>query len=276
MQPGCASPRSPACRTSTSAAACCRAGPSSTRARACAPTTGASPYSTTALDRSALHAWVMVRPGKVVAVSNVHLSSGSGEDATRLAEAEPLAALGRLGADGTPVFLTGDFNSSSLLTCRHPAPRPRRRRGPARPGGHATSGGRRPARQLPRGATRTPARTRATPGRLARRIRWWTTKRRHSRIDYVFTAGSQRDARVPGRRRGRRSGHRHRVFPWPSDHRAVVSTFRVVAGRRAGADRSDAAHRAGRRQRVRAHLGSVGPALDRARRPSRRHVRRMR
>src|SRR5688500_17760378 len=39
---------------------------------------GSSPYSTTALDLGALHAWVMVRPGKVVAVSNVHLSSGSG------------------------------------------------------------------------------------------------------------------------------------------------------------------------------------------------------
>src|SRR5918993_1389847 len=63
---------------------------------------GPSPYSTTALDRSALHAWVMVRPGKVVAVSNVHLSSGSDEAAIRLAESEPLAALGRLAADGTP------------------------------------------------------------------------------------------------------------------------------------------------------------------------------
>src|SRR5688572_17832506 len=76
---------------------------------------GASPYSTTGLDRDALHAWIMVRPGKVVAASNVHLSSGSDEAAVRLAEAEPLAALGRLAADGTPVFLTGDFNSSSHL-----------------------------------------------------------------------------------------------------------------------------------------------------------------
>ena len=76
---------------------------------------GASLYSTTALDTDALHAWVMVRPGQVVAVANVHLSSGSGEAALRLAEAQPLAALGRLGTAGTPVFLTGDFNSTSHL-----------------------------------------------------------------------------------------------------------------------------------------------------------------
>lgn len=77
--------------------------------------TDPAPYSTTALDHDALHAWVMVRPGKVVAVSNVHLSSGAGLAELRLAETEPLTALGRLAADGTPVFLTGDFNSASHL-----------------------------------------------------------------------------------------------------------------------------------------------------------------
>jgi endonuclease/exonuclease/phosphatase family metal-dependent hydrolase len=91
---------------------------------------GASPYSVTGLDRDAIHAWVMVRPGKVVAVANVHLSnepSGTGlardgrplaevlaaEQASRVVEATPLAALGRLAAEGTPVFLTGDFNTPS-------------------------------------------------------------------------------------------------------------------------------------------------------------------
>ena len=57
------------------------------------------------LDPDALHAWVMVRPGKVVAVSNVHLSSsGLGADVRRqLAECcmrsarAAGTALGRLG-----------------------------------------------------------------------------------------------------------------------------------------------------------------------------------
>src|SRR5262245_34846739 len=65
---------------------------------------GPAPYSTTALDRDSLHAWVMVRPGQVVALSNVHLSSGASLDALRRAETQPLTALGRLAADGTPVF----------------------------------------------------------------------------------------------------------------------------------------------------------------------------
>ena len=45
---------------------------------------GTSPYSTTGLDQDALHAWVMVQPGKVVAVGNVHLSNApSGLGAAR-------------------------------------------------------------------------------------------------------------------------------------------------------------------------------------------------
>jgi len=76
---------------------------------------GASPYSTTALDMGSLHAWVMVRPGKVVAVSNVHLSNGAALGDLRRGETAPLTSLGRLAGDGTPVFLTGDFNTPSHL-----------------------------------------------------------------------------------------------------------------------------------------------------------------
>jgi len=181
--------------------------------------TGASPYSTTALDPDALHAWVMVRPGKVVAVSNVHLSSGSDEDAVRLTEARPLAALGRLGAGGTPVFLTGDFNTSSHLD---------------RPGDSeaeqavtrllAAAGWRDSYREAHPDAAARPGHT-FTPGAPHS-----VTKpdRTRIRIDYVFAAGRSDtlESQVVGEIDGPVTDIE--VFPWPSDHRAVVSTFRVA------------------------------------------------
>jgi endonuclease/exonuclease/phosphatase family metal-dependent hydrolase len=189
---------------------------------------GASPYSTTGLDRDALHAWIMVRPGKVVAASNVHLSSGSDEAAVRLAEAEPLAALGRLAADGTPVFLTGDFNSSSHLD----PPAARRREGVAGPD------------PLDRAVTRLLADAglrdsyrEAHPDGAAQPGHTFTPGAPHSaaqpgrariRIDYVFTAGNSETigSQVVGEAGGPVTDIA--VFPWPSDHRGVVSTFRVV------------------------------------------------
>jgi endonuclease/exonuclease/phosphatase family metal-dependent hydrolase len=189
---------------------------------------GPSPYSTTALDRDALHAWVMVRPGRVVAVANVHLSSGSDEAAVRLAETRPLTALGELAADGTPVFLTGDFNSSSHLDA--PAAR-----GP-RAAGDAPSLDRAVTRALADAGLRDSYRE-AHPDPVAHPGFTWTPgaphpmadhERSRSRIDYVFTAGrsttlaSQVVAEVGG------PNTDLPVFPWPSDHRAVVSTFQVV------------------------------------------------
>jgi endonuclease/exonuclease/phosphatase family metal-dependent hydrolase len=189
---------------------------------------GASPYSTTALDRSALHAWVMVRPGKVVAVANVHLSSGGDEAAVRLAEAEPLAALGRLAADGTPVFLTGDFNTSSHLD-----PAGTRRRGLADDEGPLD---RAVTRLLADAGLRDSYRE-AHPDAVAKPGHTWSPGAPHplrdadanrSRIDYVFTAGRTEvlESRVVGEVDGPVTDVA--VFPWPSDHRAVVSTFRVV------------------------------------------------
>jgi endonuclease/exonuclease/phosphatase family metal-dependent hydrolase len=189
---------------------------------------GPSPYSTTALDRSALHAWVMVRPGKVVAVSNVHLSSGSDDAAVRLAEAEALAALGRLAADGTPVFLTGDFNSSSHLDL-HGA----RRRG--RDDGEDPLD-RAVTRFLAEAGLRDSYRE-AHPDAAARPGFTWSPGAPHplvdadgnrSRIDYVFTGGRSETlaSQVVGEIDGPVTDIA--VFPWPSDHRAVVSSFRVV------------------------------------------------
>ncbi len=178
---------------------------------------GASPYSTTALDRSALHAWVMVRPGKVVAVSNVHLSSGADEDATRLLEAAPLAALGRLGAGGTPVFLTGDFNSRSHLDVTAEGDRAVTKL-------LAEAGLRDSFREMHPDPTARPGHT-FSPGapHAAGRL-----PRRQSLIDYVFTAGRSEilSSQVVGERDGPVTDLA--VSPWPSDHRAVLSTFRVV------------------------------------------------
>ena len=178
---------------------------------------GASLYSTTALDTDALHAWVMVRPGRVVAVANVHLSSGSGEAARRLAEAQPLAALGRLGATGTPVFLTGDFNSTSHLD-----------QAVEEPAGDVTrllagAGLRDSYRDVHPDSVRRPGYT-FTPGAPHAAGK---PDRSRIRIDYVFTAGSSRTlgSQVVGEDGGAFTDIA--IFPWPSDHRAVVSTFRV-------------------------------------------------
>jgi endonuclease/exonuclease/phosphatase family metal-dependent hydrolase len=186
---------------------------------------GASLYSTTALDADALHAWVMVRPGKVVAVANVHLSSGSGEAALRLAEAQPLAALGRLGAAGTPVFLTGDFNSTSHLDL---PPGARGTRADGAPAGAVTrlledSGLRDSYREAHADSARHPGHT-FSPGAPHAA---GTPDRSRIRIDYVFAAGPSAtlSSQVVGEAGG--SVVDVAVFPWPSDHRAVVSTFRV-------------------------------------------------
>ena len=189
---------------------------------------GASPYSTTGLDRDALHAWIMVRPGKVVAASNVHLSSGSDEAAMRLAEAEPLAALGRLAADGTPVFLTGDFNSSSHLDL----PAAERREGAGGPAPLdravtrllADAGLRDSYREAHPDAAAHPGHT-FTPGAPHSAAQ---PGRARIRIDYVFTAGNSETiaSQVVGEAGGPATDIA--VFPWPSDHRGVVSTFRVV------------------------------------------------
>lgn len=187
---------------------------------------GPSPYSTTSLDKDALYAWVMVRPGKVVAVANVHLSNGAALAERRTDEAKPLAALGALGAGGTPAFLTGDFNTSSHLDGA-------RAGGPADEDApdvsiHAVT------RLLEAAGLRDSFRE-ANPDPVAHPGITWTPgapnpahERNRSRIDYVFTAGRTKtlDSRVVGESGGPYTDIP--VAPWPSDHRAVVSTFEVV------------------------------------------------
>lgn len=161
----------------------------------------------------------MVRPGKVVAVSNVHLSSGSDEDSVRLTEAEPLAMLGRLGAEGTPVFLTGDFNTLShldqvsdnedeLAVTRL----------------LAAAGLRDSYREAHPDAAARPGYT-FTPGAPHPVTEPDDTR---MRIDYVFTAGPSEtfESQIVGEIDNAATDIA--IFPWPSDHRGVVSSFRVT------------------------------------------------
>jgi endonuclease/exonuclease/phosphatase family metal-dependent hydrolase len=206
---------------------------------------GPSPYSTTALDRDALHAWMMVRPGKVVAVANVHLSNNpsalgkarSGgtlaevlalEERSRVVETQPLVALGRLAADGTPVFLTGDFNTASHLDWTEAVRRVRE---------DVPFVVEWPATRLLAEAGLRDSYREAWPDPVRRPGFTWTPgaphplsdhERSHERIDYVFAGGRARtrSSQIVGEPHGRDVDIA--VSPWPSDHRAVVSAFDVV------------------------------------------------
>lgn len=205
---------------------------------------GASPYSTTGLDDDALHAWVMVRPGRVVAVANVHLSnapSGLGaarngrspdevrtvENSSRVPETRPLTGLARLTESGFPVFLTGDFNTASHLdwTAATVAARddvpfafdwPVTRM-------LADAGLRDSYREARTDPVESPGYT-WTPGAPHPLS---SHERSRDRIDYVFTAGDTKtvSSQIVGE-----AGNPVvdiEIMPWPSDHRGVVSMFRL-------------------------------------------------
>ena len=206
---------------------------------------GASPYSTTGLDHNAIHAWVMVRPGKVVAVANVHLSnnpSGTGpalegrplaevlaaEAGSRVMEATPLTALGRLAADGIPVFLTGDFNTPSHLDWTQAVQRVRTEIP------YAIEW---PTTRLLADAGLRDSYRETYPDPVTKRGFTWTPGTPHplqprgegrERIDYVLAGGraETRSSQIVGEAGG--PDVDIAVMPWPSDHRAVVSSFEVV------------------------------------------------
>jgi len=188
---------------------------------------------------------VEVRPGEVVAVANVHLPSDpygpywladgrptqevlALERRVRLRKLEPvLAAL--VGLAGMPAFLVGDFNAPSHLDwtagaeadgpgAREPVPWPVSRA--VEQAGFVDSY---------RAVHPDPART---PGRT-----WWAarppvgddfTGHPRDRIDLVYAAGPVRAvaSQIVGEVGARDVDLQ--LAPWPSDHRAVVSTFRVT------------------------------------------------
>lgn len=207
---------------------------------------GEPPLGITALDEDAIHAWAMVRPGEVVAVANTHLPSdlygpeavrdGATADAVmalesqaRVPSAQALAALAHLAHDGTPLFLTGDFNTPSHRdwVAAMQSVRPAAVRYPfAWPSSRILeeAGLRDSFREVHPDPTKVPGLT-WTAGMPAPYIRPAETQ---DRIDFIWAVGLSRtkDSQVVGERGG--PGVAWSVTPWPSDHRALITDFEVV------------------------------------------------
>ena len=205
---------------------------------------GAPAYSVAGVDPDKVHAWVMVAPGKVVAVANTHLTSdpygpelvrdGStladvlqNEADTRLPEAQALVdGLKPVIDAGTPVILTGDFNTPSHLDWTGAAVA-------ARGLPFAVDW---PATKLLAGAGFTDAWRAAHPDPVAAPGLTWTPGRpwplvpegeTQDRIDHVQIANATvADAMLVGEPGNPDVGIA--VAPWPSDHRAVLATVEAV------------------------------------------------
>ena len=186
----------------------------------------------------------------VVAIGNLHLTSspygpeaardGQGpkkvlalERSVRLPEIQPwLRPLARLGASGTPAFLTGDFNSPSHLdwTDATTAAFPERVKFPlAWPVSRALArfGIRDSYREAHPDPVAWPGLT-WTAGTPPPRIRKVETV---DRIDWVMATGpaTTLSSKLVGEQGG--PSVEVGVSPWPSDHRAVASTFSVTPAR---------------------------------------------
>ena len=197
-------------------------------------------------DGNGLYTYVEVSPGRVVAMENVHLPSApygpvwvkhgktaaqviAMEKRVRLPAIEPdLAAARTLHARGIPTFLTGDFNSPSFRdwTKATVGTRPWLRyplRWPVSAAVEA-SGFTDSFRAVHPNRVRTPGLTwpahRTIPG-----VDLFLGEPK-DRIDFIFSRGAQPVASaIVGEPHG--PGISASVAPWPSDHRLVVSTFRV-------------------------------------------------
>ena len=194
------------------------------------------------------YVFVEVRPNEVVAVANVHLSSDpygpnlaqrgesvekvlALEQALRVPEIVPnLRVLPPLARAGVPVFMLGDFNSPSHLDWTPQAVGLR---------AHIPYPVAWPVSSAISAAGFTDSFRDAHPDPLtAPGLTWWAPRPSTEdvytgadpldRIDFVFAAGP---ATTLGSIVIGEAGHRDvtlSVTPWPSDHRAVLSTFSVV------------------------------------------------
>jgi hypothetical protein len=151
------------------------------------------------------------------------------EEQMRTPSARALQPLGKLGTEGTPLFLTGDFNTPSHRdwTPAMQGLRPDAIRYPVVWPSTAlleAAGLRDSFREAHPDPTQAPGLT-WTAGMPAPYIRPHETL---DRIDFIFSGGpvATLDSRVFGEAGG--SGVDASVTPWPSDHRAVVSTFEVL------------------------------------------------
>lgn len=195
------------------------------------------------------YVYVEVEPGKAVALANIHLPSDPYgpdavrdgatveqvlelEKATRLPAIESyIPALQALVNEGIPVFITGDFNAPSH-----------------RDWTDATAGSRKfldypvawpVSSTLEAAGFRDSWRT-VYPDPLRHPgLTWWAARPplpeyapgendARDRIDFIWSAGNAEavDSRLAGEQGGPEVSIG--LVPWPSDHRAVISDFRVV------------------------------------------------
>lgn len=210
-----------------------------------APESSGLVYSLNGVGPDTVHAWVMVRPGKAVAVANLHLTSDPyGPEAvrdgktleevlkieteTRVPEAQPIAdALGKLAKAGVPVFLTGDFNSPSHLDWTAEAAKARKQvKFPVEW----------PASKVFADAGLTDSYRAVNPDPVKNPGLTWTAgypqpyirpTETLDRIDMIWSANAKPVASVLGGEKGNPDVGVV-VDPWPSDHRAVISTFDVT------------------------------------------------
>jgi hypothetical protein len=151
------------------------------------------------------------------------------EEQARVPSARALQTLGSLAADGIPVFLTGDFNTPSHRdwTPAMQLQRPEAIRYPVAWPSTAlleAAGLRDSFREVFPNPVATPGLT-WTAGMPAPYI---PPRETLDRIDFIFSGGTTAtvDSRILGEAGG--AGVSASVTPWPSDHRAVVSTFEVL------------------------------------------------
>jgi len=189
-----------------------------------------------------VYMFVEVRPGKIVAVSNVHLPSDPyGPDAlhrgatfekvSRLENNLRVAALERqleilpeLVKKGIPVYLTGDFNVPSHMDCTKKVNKcfmwPI-------------------SMKLERLGFRDSYREIYLDPKVNPGFTWWANRPRvrgwnpvskdiHDRIDFIYSAGPSKtlDSVIIGEPDVKDVSIN--VTPWPSDHRAIMSTFSVL------------------------------------------------
>ena len=197
----------------------------------------APPYSIAGLDPDAVAAWIEIRPGKVFAMANTHLTSDpygpellrdgktvaeavQNESDTRLPEAQALIdGLKPLIDKGVPVILTGDFNSPSWRDWQA-------REIPVKwPVSLAleAAGFQDGFRTVHPDATVFPGLT-WTAGRPWPFVPKGET---HDRIDFTWGANvAPKASIVMGEPDNAQNGIQ--ITPWPSDHRAVLTSFAIT------------------------------------------------
>ena len=195
------------------------------------------------------YTWVLVRPGRIVAFANTHLTSTpfgpdliregqskqevlATERRVRMPEVQPyVKALAALIAQDIPVFFAGDFNTPSHLDWTKEA-------ASARPDVRfefewpvtkmiADAGLRDSYREVHPDPAKKAGLT-WTPGYPHP---WVKQNELHERIDMIWSGGKTitLESKIIGELKNPTVDIA--VEPYPSDHRAVVSTFRVVPAR---------------------------------------------